>query len=780
MLASLPLSRSILVAALLALSAVGTSVAASAPGSPGAKLASKCQQTIGKANAKFLAARAKRLAACGQGVLKCVQTKPDDAKCLPKATAGCQKQLGAAGAPDALAATLEAAVVKACGTLPVEDLLDPAVLGFANAAAACADAGVGTLAGAADVARCLRLVHARVSEQAFGVELPRAAELAAQGGVEAARLPALPIFGGCGSCAVPPPAGKAVTACSAALAKAGSAFLAGTRTALDKCSAAFVKCAQEKPGDAKCTAKAVATCRKVPVGLDKARAKLQATAAKACGGVAFGTLEDPSGIHLGALTCACQQVGVDPVLELGDYAACLARHHECELAALVPTLVPQLDALLADAGIALGDLLCAPPASATALAQARSAPRPFAPPFGTIHKYVKSAIPAVTKSAPAPLASRKVARRVGAPTSSKCTPAPGKSCLFRLPVHKKPFIFRSGARGPAVEPPKLVLSVRRADGAFVDEYFELPLGDTSVDSEVEIDVAYADDLASCDFELALTVVEDGFVADYTAIEQTPHVPPGNDRCDAAKGLEILPHFETVDTTAATVDDEPVPSCAASGVSRSVWYELVPQASGMLFLAGAGSDFETAIAVYSGGCAGNEVGCGAGAAGGVVQVPVTAGLSYLIQVSALGDPPLTSTLHFAAVLVPGIVGSPATISNLVMGTPQVNTPACDFETGAPWTAFPMTVSYSDPSGNVKDFFAFPFVLLHFEPSQREEGAIIPALPVITGDGFTGTMSFTACVLFQTDTVVAFRPQILTAGGLFSNQLTSALPKPPGAN
>jgi hypothetical protein len=759
------------------------SFGASTPGSAGAKLAAKCQQTVAKATATFLAGRAKRIAACNRGVLACLQTKPGDAKCLPKAAAGCEKQLGAAGAPDALAVTAEAAVVKACGALPLDDLLDPAVLGFANAAVTCGDVGVDPLAGAADVARCLRLVHARLADQAAGIELPRAAELAAQGGVDASRVPSLPLFGGCGACAVPPPGGKAVAACAAGLGKAGAGFLASTRKALDKCAAAFLKCAHEKPDDAKCTAKAAATCRKLPAGLEKARAKVEAAAAKSCGGVELATLENPSGINLGALACACGQVGVEPVLGLADYAACLARHHECELAALVPTLVPRLDGLLADAGIALGDLLCPPPASASVVAKARNAPRPFVPAFGNIHKYVKTALPASVKSGvKSPTPTRGVAPRIGAPTSSKCTPAPGKSCLFRLPIHKKPFasLTRAAETRGVMEPPKLVLSVRRGDGEFVEDYFELPLGDTSVDSEVELDVAYADDLASCEFELALTVVEDGVVADYAAIEQTPHVPPANDSCDAAQGIESS-LFETRDTTAANFTDEDlVPTCAVSGASRSLWYEFTAPAGGTLFLTTSGSDHATAIAVYTGGCRGTEVACGANAPEETVQLAVTQGITYSIQVSAVGDPPLTSVVRFGAVFVPGLTGAPATISNLVMGTPQVNTAACDFGTGAPWTAFPMTMSYSDPSGNVKNVTTFPIVLLHFEPSQRNEAAAIPALPVITGDGFTGTISFAPCVRFDTDTVVSFKPQILTLGGNLSNQLSSALPKPPGAN
>lgn len=122
-------------------------------------------------------------------------------------------------------------------------------------------------------------------------------------------------------------------------------------------------------------------------------------------------------------------------------------------------------------------------------------------------------------------------------------------------------------------------------------------------------------------------------------------------------------------------------------------------------------------------------------------------------------------------------STITISYLVMGTPEVNTAACDF--GTPGTAFPMTMNYSDPTGNVNNS-TVPLVALHFEPSQREEDAIVPAAPVITGDGFNGTISFSPCVLFETDTVVSFKPQIVTDGGNLSNQLSAALPKPPGAN
>ena len=56
-------------------------------------------------------------------------------------------------------------------------------------------------------------------------------------------------------------------------------------------------------------------------------------------------------------------------------------------------------------------------------------------------------------------------------------------------------------------------------------------------------------IAADDFELALTVVEDGVVADYAAIEQTPHLPPTNDSCDS-KGV-VQPHEKDLTHCLAT-------------------------------------------------------------------------------------------------------------------------------------------------------------------------------------------------------------------------------------
>jgi hypothetical protein len=761
---------------------VGTASATSAPGSGGAKKAAKCQQTIGKANAKFLSQRLKRLAACSTAVLGCLQTAAGDAACLAKASGKCRKQLGDSDAPDALADAVEEAVVKACGALPAADLLDVAALGFSSAAATCAGVGVSPLASAADVARCLRRVHAGVSEQSLGVEVPRAAELAAQGGVEASRVPDLPLFGGCGGCGTAPlPAGKAVAACAVAINKAGGGFLASTRAGLDKCTGAFIKCAQEKPGDAGCFPKAVTTCRKLPASLAKARAKLRAALQKKCsGGLPFDGLQAEAGINLGALACACQQVGVGPVTTLDDYAVCLARHHECELAALLPTVAPGLDALLATQGVAVSDLLCESPSAP--LLVARAAPRAFAPPFGTITKYMSGVFPAKLTTTRSPVSTRGTPPRVGAPSSSTCSPAPGRTCTFRFPISKKPTTLKRAARGEAL-PPTLIVGVHRLDGEFVDDHFELELGDTSTDSEVELQVTYADDLAGCDFELALSVMEDGAVASYTAIEQQPHVPPTNDECAASRMVTENPFFEVLDTTAATLGDiETPPSCALGSIGRSVWYQVTAPGTGILSVSTVGSDYDTVVAVREETCDGSELACvdDSGLPQSVAVVPVTAGTDYLIRVAERGTPAATSALHLTLAFVPLQIGTPPTISNLVLGTPEVNSPLCDI--GVVGTAFPMTIDYADPTGNVQPDAVAALVLEHFEPSQREEYGIPTEAPVVTGDGFSGTVSFGVCAFFGTDTIVSFKVTLLTLVtlGLPSNQLIGALPKPPGAN
>lgn len=763
-----------LVAVLFALTASASS-AQSPPGSAGAKAAAKCQQTIARVNAKFLAQRLKRLATCSTAVLACIQVQSGVPACIGKATDKCRKQLGTPDQPDTPAAKLEAAVIKACGGLPSADLLAAGGLAFGNAETACAGVGVAPLAGAADVARCLQRLHAGLSEESFGAELPRATELTGQGGVSALLVPDLPIYGGCGDCATPPAAtGKAVAACGVAITKAGAGFLAKARSGLDKCATAFVGCAQQKPNDPGCVAKAKATCQKLPADLAAGRTKLLTALQKKCSGtLAFATLQAPSGVNLGALACECQQVGVAPVASLDDYAVCLARQHECRLAALLPAVVPGVDGLLAAQGLGVKDLLCAP--AATAVTLARFGPRPLGV-FGGIGKVLSRVFPGSLKSSALPSATRGTAPRVGRPSFAGCRAAPGRTCAFRFPIHKSPFGLQ---RGVAL-PPTLIVGAQRADGEPADDHYELALGDTSNESEIEVLVTYADDLASCDFQLVLSVMEGGEVSTYTALEQTPHVIPANDECTTARPITTASFTDVLDVTEATVfETEAVPTCAAGGLGNTVWYQFTAPSNGIITADTFGSDYDTEIAVWSGTCGALTQRTCVSDSGGTLQskvaMPVLQGTTYLVQVNHAGIPGESSTLHFAFRFE--AAGEPPTISKPTATLVEINSPTfCSANNG---TAFNVEFDFVDPDGDVLPNTAGVSVSAHFEPSGGVSDFFVPPPLAITGDGFSGHVSVLVCTFFSSDTRVDTILRLVDFAGA-GNAVSVKIDRPAGAN
>jgi PKD repeat protein len=144
------------------------------------KLAVKCQKGIGKAGAKFASVKAKLTQKCSSVVYACVQVKPTDPKCLPKAAATCRKQLAKLRAPGTgAAAKLAAAITKSCGKAPfaLADLLESGGLGFAALGGECAALGVPSLDSLADVSSCLERRHTCRVEQMIETEMPRVEEL---------------------------------------------------------------------------------------------------------------------------------------------------------------------------------------------------------------------------------------------------------------------------------------------------------------------------------------------------------------------------------------------------------------------------------------------------------------------------------------------------------------------------------------------------------------------------------------------------------------------------
>ncbi len=155
-------------------------------GAAKAKLAAKCQQAIGKASLKFTSTKAKLVQKCAGAAFLCLEQKPLDAKCRPKAGTTCAKQLAKLTDPTkGAAAKLTASITKSCSKAPLglADVLGNAGLDFAARSGECAALGVPSLATFAAVSDCVERRHACRVEQMLETELPRLVELLDTGGV---------------------------------------------------------------------------------------------------------------------------------------------------------------------------------------------------------------------------------------------------------------------------------------------------------------------------------------------------------------------------------------------------------------------------------------------------------------------------------------------------------------------------------------------------------------------------------------------------------------------
>jgi RHS repeat-associated protein/uncharacterized repeat protein (TIGR01451 family) len=76
--------------------------------------------------------------------------------------------------------------------------------------------------------------------------------------------------------------------------------------------------------------------------------------------------------------------------------------------------------------------------------------------------------------------------------------------------------------------------------------------------------------------------------------------PVNDFCGNALVMASFPYANTQATVAATSPGDPTPSCVST-FGKGVWYQWTATTNGLLQLDTAGSDFDTAIAIYTGGC-----------------------------------------------------------------------------------------------------------------------------------------------------------------------------------
>ena len=312
-----------------------------------AKAAVKCQQSIEKAGVSYLAARLKQLDTCAAGILKCVQTKPDDPSCIGGAATKCNAVNGAATVSRG---KLVAALQGKCGTTAVSDgnLRGGSGLGYDALDDDCTTALGHAPAGVADVAECIaRRYNCRAGEL-YGTSFPRVGELMRVAGVAADAGACLPDHAGNGEGVGDVVQGKAIQACSVAITKAASGFIAKKLASLTKCVDKVFACIQTKPGDAACLAKANAACGKEAAKIAAERAKLPTAVDKKCGGIDFTqSLLPPRAANLAAL--ASTLPGSDTLDTLTHYEQSLRLRHDCAaddlLSLVAPRAVPLLGAV---------------------------------------------------------------------------------------------------------------------------------------------------------------------------------------------------------------------------------------------------------------------------------------------------------------------------------------------------------------------------------------------------------------------------------------------------
>ena len=142
-----------------------------------AKAATKCAKGLGKTAAKLVKGRMKLIQKCADLAFKCIQLKPTDIKCLPKARSTCNKQL--TKLIDVDGAKLTAGIGKSCGDakLASADLTAVTGVGFTAHAARCAALGIPTIDNVADVTECLRRQHICRTDQLLERAFPRLVEM---------------------------------------------------------------------------------------------------------------------------------------------------------------------------------------------------------------------------------------------------------------------------------------------------------------------------------------------------------------------------------------------------------------------------------------------------------------------------------------------------------------------------------------------------------------------------------------------------------------------------
>jgi uncharacterized repeat protein (TIGR01451 family) len=151
-------------------------------------------------------------------------------------------------------------------------------------------------------------------------------------------------------------------------------------------------------------------------------------------------------------------------------------------------------------------------------------------------------------------------------------------------------------------------------------------------------------------------------ANDTASDATTIVP-NNDEPAGATLISAIPYTTTENTASDTSNpNDPSHSCTGSADGSTVWFRFVPAASGTIYVNTYGSSYDTVLTVYPGTTSpGGELACNDDSNGTLqssLSVGVTAGQSYLIEVSSFSNSRAANL-----VLSVGTTPPPVTVSSL---------------------------------------------------------------------------------------------------------------------
>lgn len=355
-----PILAFLLAIALVAFGAVKAD-AAGLPDSDKAKAANKCQIILERTGAVVAVEKLNALQDCVGPILKCVQTKPGDAKCLDDARDTCEEQLDLAAAKEAR--MVEAVARKCASHLTVEELLDPLGLNFASLKDECKKEFGVEVDDIESLGVCLALQHSCELERMFAFEVPRAASLLTLVGVDAARraeLPCLTPYGGSdGHVEYPRGVGRQVNRCARTIKTSGRKLVQASLNALGRCLDTTFTCVQVKTDPSQlpgCLKKARNRCDATFAKLRSASGRMGPALQKTCGNVDFNVFREASGLLLEALATDCKLLGGTDPTTLASYADCLVRSHRCGVAELSRFKSPRAEELLAEVGRSLDEV----------------------------------------------------------------------------------------------------------------------------------------------------------------------------------------------------------------------------------------------------------------------------------------------------------------------------------------------------------------------------------------------------------------------------------------